>query len=175
MDLGIVYGEGDGEQLFTAKKLTVSPGVKTTITDAGAYGLICVQGAGKINRGPLNSPNIIHFDELTEDEYFITEEGAKAGITYENTGATESLVILRYFGPEVNPDAPKMGAYKEEQARANLEINFRNGGSAEASMARREGSQSPGLGRRRNTARDPSPRQAARAPRPFGNFFRDLL
>ena len=77
MDLGIVYGEGDGEQLFTAKKLTVSPGVKTTITDAGAYGLICVQGAGKINRKPLNSPNIIRFDELTEDEYLSPRKAQK--------------------------------------------------------------------------------------------------
>jgi len=23
------------------------------------------------------------------------------------------LVVLRYFGPEVNPDAPAMGAYKK--------------------------------------------------------------
>ncbi len=54
--------------------------------------------------------------KFVEAEISATEEGAKAGITYENTGATEPLVILRYFGPEVNPDAPKMGAYKEEQA-----------------------------------------------------------
>ena len=105
----------DGEQLFTAKELTVEAGVKATIKDTGAYGLICVQGTGKINRQPLNSPKIIRFHELTEDEYFITEDGAKAGITYENTSGTEPLVVLRYFGPEVNPDAPEMGAYKKNQ------------------------------------------------------------
>jgi len=32
----------------------------------------------------------------------------KAGVTFENTSATESLVVLRYFGPEVNPDAPAL-------------------------------------------------------------------
>jgi hypothetical protein len=115
MDRWIVYGEVDGEQLFTAKELTVEAGVKATIRDTGAYGLVCVQGTGKINRQPLNSPKIIRFHELTEDEYFITEDGAKAGITYQNTSETEPLVVLRYFGPEVNPDAPEMGAYKKNQ------------------------------------------------------------
>ena len=115
MDRWIVYGKVDGEQLFTAKELTVEPGVKATIADTGAYGLVCVQGAGKINRQPLNSPKIIRFNRLTEDEYFITEGGAKAGITFENTSESEPLVILRYFGPGVNPDAPKMGAYKNKK------------------------------------------------------------
>jgi hypothetical protein len=115
MDRWIVYGKVDGEQLFTAKELTVEAGVKATIRDTGAYGLVCVQGTGKINRQPLNSPKIIRFHELTEDEYFITEDGAKAGITYENTSETEPLVVLRYFGPEVNPDAPEMGAYKKNR------------------------------------------------------------
>ena len=115
MDRWIVYGKVDGEQLFTAKELTVEAGVKATIRDTGAYGLVCVQGSGKINRQPLNSPKIIRFHELTEDECFVSEDGAKAGITYENTSETEPLVVLRYFGPGVNPDAPEMGAYKKDQ------------------------------------------------------------
>ena len=41
-------------------------------------------------------------------KYFVTEKAAKAGVTYENTSATEPLVVLRYFGPEVNPDAPAL-------------------------------------------------------------------
>ncbi len=56
VDRWIVYGKVDGEQLFTAKELTVDPGVKCTIKDNGAYGLICVQGDGRINGQPLNSP-----------------------------------------------------------------------------------------------------------------------
>jgi hypothetical protein len=107
-----VYGRIKGEQLFTAKELTIEPGVKCTIKDSGAYGLICVQGVGKINGQALNSPKLIRFHELTEDEYFCTEAGAKAGVTFENLSETEPLVVLRYFGPEVNPDAPVMGAYR---------------------------------------------------------------
>ena len=43
---------------------------------------------------------------------FVTEDAAKAGVVYENTSATEPLVILRYFGPEVNPGAPEIGGKK---------------------------------------------------------------
>jgi hypothetical protein len=115
VDRWIVYGKIDGEQLFTAKELTVDPGAKCRIEDNGAYGLICVQGKGTINGQPLNSPKLIRFTELTEDEYFCTEDGAKTGVTFENTSETEPLVTLRYFGPEVNPGAPEMGAYKKNK------------------------------------------------------------
>jgi len=109
VDRWIVYGKIDGEQLFSAKELTVAPGAKCVIQDNGAYGLICVQGLGKINRQPLNSPKLIRFHELTEDEYFCTEDGARNGVTFQNKSATEPLVVLRYFGPEVNPNAPEVG------------------------------------------------------------------
>lgn len=112
VDRWIVYGKIDGAQLFTAKELTVDPGTTCTVKDTGAYGLICVQGSGRINRQPLVSPKLIRFHELTEDEYFCTEAGAKAGVTFENTSSTEPLVCLRYFGPEVNPTAPELGAYR---------------------------------------------------------------
>ncbi len=95
-----------GEQLFSAKELTVYPGQKVTVKDNGANSIICVQGEGRINKLRLSSPKMIGFHELTEDEVFVTESAAKAGVTYENTSGTEPLVVLRYFGPEVNPDAP---------------------------------------------------------------------
>jgi hypothetical protein len=111
-DRWIVYGKFGGEQLFTSKEITVEPGAKCVVKDNGAYGLICVQGTGRINAQPLISPKLIRFGDLTEDEYFCSEDGAKAGVTFENTSETEPLVCLRYFGPEVNPGAPKLGAYK---------------------------------------------------------------
>lgn len=117
VDKWIVYGKVDKFQYFTAKELTVEPGAECTITDKGAYGLICVQGSGTINGQVLNSPKLIRFNELTEDEYFCTEDGAKKGVTFRNTSTTEPLVCLRYFGPEVNPDAPAMGAYKKAKKK----------------------------------------------------------
>jgi hypothetical protein len=111
VDRWIVYGRIDGEQLFTAKELTVNPGIKVPVKDNGAYGLIAVQGTGKIGKHALQTPAMIDFGELTEDEYFVSDEAARQGVTFENTG-TEPLVTLRYFGPEVNPDAPKVGDHK---------------------------------------------------------------
>jgi hypothetical protein len=108
IDKWIVYGKVRGEQLFTAKELTVNPGAKCTVKDNGANSVICVQGEGRINKARLSSPKMIGFFDLTEDEVFVTESAATAGVTYENTSATEPLVVLRYFGPEVNPDAPAL-------------------------------------------------------------------
>jgi hypothetical protein len=105
-----VYGDIGGEQLFSAKELTIEPGVKCTIRDNGAYGLTVVQGRGKMNNLVLDSPNMIRFIELTDDEVFCTEAAARAGVTFENTSQVENLVLLRYFGPGVNPEAPRIGA-----------------------------------------------------------------
>jgi len=86
---------------------------KGSIKDKGAWSIICTQGKGTINGLPLNSPKLARFVELAEDEYFCTGAGAKAGVIFENTSTTEPMVARRYFGPEANPDAPAMGAYKK--------------------------------------------------------------
>src|SRR5258706_15916565 len=108
VDKWVVYGKVRGEQLFSAKELTVWPGAKVTIKDNGANSIITVQGEGRINKVRLSSPKMIGFYELTEDEVFVTESAAKAGVIYENTSGTEPLVVLRYFGPDANPDAPAL-------------------------------------------------------------------
>lgn len=111
VDKWIVYGRIDGVQYFSAKELTVHPGCRAIIEDKGASSAIVVQGEGTLNGMNLNCPKLIRFHELTEDEVFITESAAQAGLTFENTSATEPLVLLRYFGPEVNSAAPDVGDY----------------------------------------------------------------
>jgi hypothetical protein len=112
MDRWIVYGKVAGQQLFTAKELTINPGVRVTIKDNGAYGLIAVQGCGWIGKHRLQTPAMIRFGELTEDEYFVTHDAARQGVVFENTGS-EALVTLRYFGPDANPTAPNVGDHKK--------------------------------------------------------------
>ncbi len=107
-DKWVCYGTFDSKQPFTAKELTINPGSKVTIKDKGAYGLITVQGKGKMNKLNLSSPQLIRFQELTEDEVFCTEQAAMEGVTFENTSETEPLVMLRYFGPDTNPNAPDL-------------------------------------------------------------------
>ncbi|HKP94568.1 MAG TPA: hypothetical protein VJ385_02310 [Fibrobacteria bacterium] len=105
---GSVRGDRD---LFTAKELTLDPGVKVTLKDGGAYGLITMQGVGRVNKHRLESPSMIRFGAMTEDEVFVSHEAATQGVTFENTG-TEPLVTLRYFGPDCSPDSPHTGAFK---------------------------------------------------------------
>jgi hypothetical protein len=111
LDKWIVYGKVHGKQLFTAKELTLNPGVKTTVKDTGAYGMVTIQGAGRLNGLVTNAPSVIRFGQMTDDEFFVTPAAAKAGVTFENTG-TEPLVMLRYFGPDANPSAPNIGDHR---------------------------------------------------------------
>jgi hypothetical protein len=68
-----------------------------------------------MNKLNLDCPKLIRFHELTEDEVFCTEQAARDGVIFENTSDVEPLVVLRYFGPEVNPDAPNLGAYRKNR------------------------------------------------------------
>jgi hypothetical protein len=107
-DRWVVYGKVAGKQLFTAKELTLAPGAKVTIKDGGAYGLITMQGVGKVGKLRVHSPSMIRYGELTEDEVFVTAAAAAAGVTYQNDGV-EPLVTLRYFGPDAQAKAPATG------------------------------------------------------------------
>jgi hypothetical protein len=110
IDKWIVYGRVDGEQLFSARELTLEPGAKCTLKDPGSSGWITVQGKGRIGKLPLQTPAMIRFGQETEDEVFISHEAATAGVEIENTGS-EPLVGLRYFGPDVHEKLPNVGDY----------------------------------------------------------------
>ncbi|HNR34932.1 MAG TPA: hypothetical protein PKO36_07115 [Candidatus Hydrogenedentes bacterium] len=113
VDRWISYGRVGGKQYFSAKELTVNPGVKMTLKDNGASGVIVTQGRGRIGNMPLECPAMIRFGELTEDEVFISAKAAREGVVIENLGKACPLVLLRYFGPEVNPQAPEVGDYRK--------------------------------------------------------------
>lgn len=91
----------------SAKRLTIYPGREVVIKDFAAYGLICLQGNGIINGMKLESPDLIRYGELTNDEYFVTENAAVEGVRIENTSDRESIVMLKHFGPE-NPELDKV-------------------------------------------------------------------
>ena len=109
MDRWVCYGTIAGKQYFSAKELTVQPGARMTLKDNGASGVIVTQGRGRIGKLSLECPAMIRFGELTEDEVFITAKAAQEGVVVENLGKESPLVLLRYFGPDVNPNAPEVG------------------------------------------------------------------
>ena len=90
---------------YSAKELTVLPGRSVTIVDQGAYGMIMMQGHGKMGVWKVETPALIRFGQLTHDEYFVSESAAKAGIMIVNESGSDPLVMLKHFGPG-NPDVP---------------------------------------------------------------------
>lgn len=88
---------------FSAKELTVFPGQTVTITDGAAYGLIMMQGYGKLNDWTLETPALIRYGQLTYDEYFVSESAAMKGVIIKNDSKTDPIVMLKHFGPD-NPD-----------------------------------------------------------------------
>jgi len=88
---------------FSAKELTILPGATVTIKDNAAYGIIMMQGRGKMGVWDIETPSLIRYGQLTNDEFFITEQAAMEGVKITNESSTDPIVMLKHFGPE-NPD-----------------------------------------------------------------------
>jgi hypothetical protein len=102
----VVYVKVHGEEVFSAKELTVYSGAKVTLKDSGAYGFITVQGQGKINEITFESPNMIRFSDITRDEFLVPYPAAIKRVTIKNT-VREPIVILKHFGSDCNPGMPE--------------------------------------------------------------------
>ena len=89
---------------FSAKELIVLPGKSVTIKDSSAYGMITMQGHGKMGIWDIETPALIRFGQLTYDEFFISESTAKDGITITNLSKSDPIVMLKHFGPSTIPD-----------------------------------------------------------------------
>ena len=88
---------------FSAKELTVFPGQTVTIKDSAAYGIIVMQGHGKFGVWDIETPALIRYGQLTNDEFFVSESAALEGVKIVNPSTTDPIVILKHFGP-ANPD-----------------------------------------------------------------------
>ncbi len=88
---------------FSAKELTVLPGQTVTIKDNAAYGMIMMQGHGKMGVWEVETPTMIRYGQHTNDEFFVTEQAAKEGVTITNYSDCDPIVMLKHFGPD-NPD-----------------------------------------------------------------------
>lgn len=109
-DLAAMQAEGYVEtwvcyknEAFSAKELTVLPGQTVTIRDSAAYGLIMMQGHGKMGVWDIETPTMIRYGQLTNDEFFVSEKAAREGVTIVNPSTTDPIVMLKHFGPG-NPD-----------------------------------------------------------------------
>ena len=88
-----------------AKEVTILPGQTYTITDQAAYGAVITQGHGTFGCFECEAPGLLHFDDISGDEFFVSEKAAKKGVMVKNTSSYESLVILQNYANN-NPEVP---------------------------------------------------------------------
>jgi len=85
-----------------AKRLTIYPNQTVTFKDDAAYGMICLQGHGSLEGYKLETPTLIRYGQVTNDEFFVTYEAAKNGVSITNQSDSEDIVILKHYAVNNN-------------------------------------------------------------------------
>ncbi|BDZ51447.1 hypothetical protein GCM10025867_36880 [Frondihabitans sucicola] len=107
----VVFAESDefeeawilyGSPKFSGKRLVVRPGGSVTTAERGVFSLLAWRGTGTVGGMPVTGGRPDH------DELLVVHDRAVEPITYANTGETD-LTIIKFFGPDINPDAPRPG------------------------------------------------------------------
>ena len=97
---------------FSAKELRVAPGADVVLSEQAAYGAIVIGGNGRLGDMNVAAATLIRFGELSSDEVFVSYEAASRGLRVRNDSETDTLVLLKHFGPG-HPDL-------EEDRKAGL-------------------------------------------------------
>ena len=90
---------------IAAKEVTVKPGQTYTLTDQACYCALVSQGHGTFGSFECEAPELLRYEDLSGDEFFVSEAAAKKGIVIKNTSSYEPLVILQNFANN-NPEVP---------------------------------------------------------------------
>lgn len=98
----VVYGN----PYFGAKELTVPPAASVTVRDDAAYGCILVQGFGSFGVHHAETAGMLRYGQLSADEFFVSRDRAREGVTIQNISRHEPMVILKHFGPD-NREMPQ--------------------------------------------------------------------
>ena len=67
-----------------------------------AHSAVLPSASGSIDEWKLETPTLIRYGELTNDEFFVTECAAKNGVRITNASETEPIVMLKHFAK--NPE-----------------------------------------------------------------------
>ncbi len=80
-----------------AKRLTLSPGACATLREPVAFGLIAIQGRGRVGNQTVETPTLIRYGADTRDEFFVSADAAARGVALVNTSDCEPLVLLSHM------------------------------------------------------------------------------
>ncbi|MDR3164961.1 MAG: hypothetical protein LBU13_05235 [Synergistaceae bacterium] len=86
---------------YSGTKLILRPGASIKSVDRGAYNILVWNGEGTFGGLPIKSGDHVL------GEIMVTAARARAGVNVVNMG-TEDLFIIKFFGPDINDDAPAL-------------------------------------------------------------------
>ncbi|MGA2480176.1 MAG: hypothetical protein ABSG63_15595 [Spirochaetia bacterium] len=89
---------------FSGKKVVVQPGGKISTVDKGVYNILVWKGRGRFGGVEVAA------GDFAADELLVSHARAVTPLTVENTGR-EELVIIKFFGPDINTDIPMIPRY----------------------------------------------------------------
>ncbi len=91
---------------FSGKRLIIKPGQSFTFTEKGVFSILVWRGKGIFDGHKIEGGN------FECDELLISYDRAVKPITVRNDGK-EDLMIIKFFGPDINTDVPKIKPYKK--------------------------------------------------------------
>ena len=89
---------------FSGKRLVVKPGQSFTFTEKGVFNILVWRGSGTFDGHKIEGQN------FECDELLISHERAIRPLTVKNDGKSD-LLLIKFFGPDINMDAPKIKPY----------------------------------------------------------------
>ena len=91
-----------GTTKFSGKRLRLAPGASATVTERGVHNLLVWSGTGAVAGVEVAG------GRPGSDELLLVHDAAARPHEIVNTGE-EDLVVISFFGPDINPDAPAAG------------------------------------------------------------------
>lgn len=88
-----------------AKEVIISPNAEVTLFDQACYCALVSQGHGTFGVFECEAPSLLRYDQLSGDEFFVSDDAARKGIKIKNTSSYEPLIILQNFANN-NPAVP---------------------------------------------------------------------
>lgn len=82
---------------IAAKEVTVDLGATVVLKDETCYCALVSQGYGTFGKFNCEAPGMLRFNDISGDEFFVSEAAAKKGIEVHNSSKYEPLVILQNF------------------------------------------------------------------------------
>jgi hypothetical protein len=89
---------------FSGKRLVVQAGQTFTSTEKGVYSVLVWKGRGRYGGHDVEA------GDPGRDELLISHDRAMQPTLVENLGSTD-LVVIKIFGPDINPDVPMITPY----------------------------------------------------------------